>query len=69
VTSENGNDPKGGADDGSVQNACGHGAGDVRRRHPANQVTGKLDTWLLIHNVRIALAFAASALGVWAISR
>ena len=36
---------------------------------PIDQVTGKLDTWLLIHNVRIALAFAASALGVWAISR
>ncbi|WP_324695163.1 DUF1772 domain-containing protein [Novosphingobium sp. RL4] len=36
---------------------------------PLDQVSGKLDTWLLVHNVRIALAFAASALGVWAISR
>lgn len=36
---------------------------------PVDQVSGKLDTWLMIHNLRIALAFAASALGVWAISR
>lgn len=36
---------------------------------PADQVTGKLDTWLMIHNLRIVLAFIASALGVWAISR
>lgn len=34
-----------------------------------DEVPGKLDTWLMIHNVRIALAMAASALGVWAISR
>lgn len=34
-----------------------------------NQVASKLDTWLLIHSLRVALAFAASALGVWAISR
>ena len=36
---------------------------------PVDQVSGKLDTWLLIHSLRIAPAFAASALGVWAISR
>lgn len=36
---------------------------------PVDQVSGKLDTWLMIHNVRIALAVAASALGVWAVSR
>lgn len=39
------------------------------RSVPVDQVSGKLDTWLMIHNIRIALAFAASALGVWAISR
>lgn len=36
---------------------------------PAEQVAGRLNTWLMIHNFRIVLAFAASALGVWAISR
>lgn len=36
---------------------------------PVDQVSGKLDTWLMIHNVRIALAVAASALGVWAVGR
>lgn len=36
---------------------------------PVDQVSSKLDTWLMIHNLRIVLAFAASALGVWAISR
>lgn len=36
---------------------------------PIDQVSGKLDTWLLIHNLRIVLAFTASALGVWAVSR
>lgn len=36
---------------------------------PIDQVSGKLDTWLMIHNLRIVLAFAASALGVWAVSR
>lgn len=36
---------------------------------PIDQMTSKLDTWLLIHNVRIALAFAASALGVRGSSR
>lgn len=35
---------------------------------PIDQVSGKLDNWLMIHNLRIVLAFAASALGVWAIS-
>jgi len=32
-------------------------------------VAGRLDRWLLVHNIRIALAIAAAALGVWAISR
>ncbi len=36
---------------------------------PIDQVPAKLDTWQMIHNLRIALAVAASALGVWAISR
>ena len=36
---------------------------------PVDQVSSKLDTWLMIHNLRIVLAFAASALGVWAVSR
>lgn len=36
---------------------------------PVDQVAGKLDTWLMIHNLRIVLAFIASALGVWAVSR
>lgn len=36
---------------------------------PLDQVSAKLDSWLLIHNLRIALAILASALGVWAISR
>lgn len=35
---------------------------------PIDQVSGKLDTWLMIHNLRIVLAVAASALGVWAVS-
>lgn len=39
------------------------------RAIPVDQVSGKLDTWLLVHNIRIALAIVASALGVWAISR
>ncbi|PDT32626.1 hypothetical protein CO671_28795 [Rhizobium sp. M10] len=34
-----------------------------------DQVSAKLDTWLFVHNFRIALAFAASSLGVWALSR
>ena len=36
---------------------------------PVDQVSAKLDTWLLIHNLRVVLAFAASALGVWAVNR
>lgn len=36
---------------------------------PVDQVSGKLDTWLMIHNLRIVLAVLASVLGVWAISR
>jgi hypothetical protein len=35
---------------------------------PLDQVAAKLDTWLLMHNLRIALAVAASVIGVWAIS-
>ncbi len=34
---------------------------------PPDQVRAKLDTWLLIHNVRIALAGIASVLGVLAL--
>ncbi|MBU1210905.1 MAG: DUF1772 domain-containing protein [Alphaproteobacteria bacterium] len=41
----------------------------VAKAIPVDQVSGKLDTWLMIHNFRIVLAFAASALGVWAVSR
>lgn len=36
---------------------------------PVDQVSTKLDTWLLIHNLRIMLALVASALGVYAVSR
>lgn len=39
------------------------------RSVPIDQVAAKLDSWLMIHNLRIALAFAASALGAWATSR
>ena len=35
---------------------------------PVDQVPGKLGSWLIIHNFRIVLAVAASALGVWAVS-
>ncbi len=34
-----------------------------------DQVSAKLDTWLLLHNVRIALALAASVLGIVAVNR
>lgn len=34
-----------------------------------DQVSAKLDTWLLLHNVRIALAVAASVLGIVALNR
>ena len=36
------------------------------RTVPVDQVAVKLDTWLTIHDFRIVLAVAASALGVWA---
>lgn len=36
---------------------------------PLDQVPAKLDAWLLLHNLRIALAVAASALGTWAVGR
>lgn len=39
------------------------------RSVPLEQVPAALDTWLLVHNVRIALAALASVLGVVAISR
>lgn len=39
------------------------------RAVPIDQVSSKLDTWLLIHNLRIMLALVASALGVYAVSR
>jgi|SRR5215475_1147171 len=35
---------------------------------PLDQVPAKLDTWLLLHNVRIALAAIASVLGIVAIT-
>ncbi|PIF38370.1 uncharacterized protein DUF1772 [Delftia sp. 60] len=34
-----------------------------------DQVPAKLDAWLLLHNIRIALALAASVLGVVAVNR
>lgn len=34
-----------------------------------DQVPAKLESWLLLHNIRIALALAASALGIAAITR
>lgn len=33
------------------------------------EVSSKLDTWLLLHILRIALATGASALGLWAVTR
>lgn len=39
------------------------------RSLPIDQVRVKLDTWLMLHNLRIALAAAASVLGVIATSR
>jgi len=35
---------------------------------PLEQVPAKLDTWLLLHNVRIAVAAIASVLGIVAIT-
>lgn len=34
-----------------------------------DQVSAKIDTWLLLHNIRIVLALAASILGIVAVSR
>lgn len=34
-----------------------------------DQAGSQLDTWLLLHTIHIALALAASALGIWAIHR
>ena len=34
-----------------------------------DQVSAKLDAWLMLHNIRIALALAASVLGIVAINR
>jgi Domain of unknown function (DUF1772) len=39
------------------------------RSIPVDQVSGKLNTWLMIHNLRIVLAVLASVLGVSATSR
>ncbi|AYG64815.1 MULTISPECIES: DUF1772 domain-containing protein [unclassified Rhizobium] len=36
---------------------------------PVDEVSARLDTWLMIHNVRIALATIASVLGIAAVSR
>jgi hypothetical protein len=36
---------------------------------PLDQVSARLDTWLLIHNVRIALAIVASMFGILAVAR
>jgi uncharacterized membrane protein len=36
---------------------------------PLDQVPARLDTWLMVHNVRIALAIVASVLGILAVSR
>ncbi|MBN9082179.1 MAG: hypothetical protein BGP04_08400 [Rhizobiales bacterium 62-17] len=36
---------------------------------PLDQVSGKLDTWLWLHSLRIILAFAAAILGIVAIAR
>lgn len=39
------------------------------RSIPVDQVAGALDTWLLIHHARIALALMACVLGFCAVSR
>ncbi|MFK0162557.1 DUF1772 domain-containing protein [Rhizobium sp. NPDC090279] len=39
------------------------------RSIPVDQVPARLDTWLMIHNMRIALAMIASVLGIVAIYR
>lgn len=39
------------------------------RSVPLDKVAARLDRWPLVHNLRIILAFAASALGVWAANR
>ncbi|MDH7796228.1 MULTISPECIES: DUF1772 domain-containing protein [unclassified Beijerinckia] len=36
---------------------------------PLDQVSGKLDSWLLLHSLRIVLALVASILGIVAIAR
>lgn len=36
---------------------------------PLEQVPARLDTWLMLHNIRIALATVASVLGVLAMDR
>ncbi|NTF51479.1 DUF1772 domain-containing protein [Rhizobium rhizogenes] len=36
---------------------------------PLDQVSARLDTWLMIHNVRIVLAAMASVLGILAVAR
>ncbi|MQB40312.1 DUF1772 domain-containing protein [Rhizobium sp. ICMP 5592] len=39
------------------------------RSVPLDQVSARLDTWLMIHNVRIALAIVASVFGILAAAR
>lgn len=41
----------------------------VARSLPMEQVPAKLNTWLMLHNIRIALAALASIFGVIAVSR
>jgi len=41
----------------------------VAKSVPLDQLPGKLDTWLMIHNLRIALAVVASVLGIVAITK
>ncbi|CAH2396406.1 DUF1772 domain-containing protein [Mesorhizobium ventifaucium] len=36
---------------------------------PLDQVPARLDTWLMVHNVRILLATVASVLGILAVAR
>lgn len=41
----------------------------VAKSLPLDQVSGKLDAWLMIHNLRITLAVMASVLGIVAVSK
>ena len=46
-----------------------HNAAFASKTVPLDQVGTQLDAWLLMHNIRIGLALAASALGIAAINR